>query len=79
MQQEPTMPETNLATVDTQIAWVLAHPGMSDWLKDTLRSALLLNPITVVNDLEVLRRLLIPRATTLTGIALGNFGDARAC
>ncbi len=78
MQQESTMPETRLATIDAQIAWVLAHPDMSDWLKDALRSALVLNPIAVVNDLEVLRQLLLPRANTLSGVTLGVFADGGA-
>ncbi len=72
------MPETRLATIDAQIAWVLAHPDMSDWLKDTLRSALVLSPIAVVNDLEVLRQLLVPRANTLNGMTLGAFGNGGA-
>lgn len=49
-------------TIDERIAFVLSSPNSSEWLKQTLRSALPLDPITVANDLEVLRHLLIPRA-----------------
>ena len=45
------------ATED-RIAWVLAHPGMSDWLKQTVRTALDRDPVAVLNDLEILNVLL---------------------
>ncbi len=44
----------NPATVDQQIDWILAHPDMSQWLKDALLSARQRNPIDVLNDLEML-------------------------
>lgn len=43
---------------NAQIAWVLAHPTMSPWLRDALRTALEQDPIDVLNDLEVLRYVL---------------------
>jgi hypothetical protein len=44
--------------LDIQIAFVLEHPGMSDWLKETLRGALLRDPLATLNDLEILTDLL---------------------
>lgn len=35
-------------------AWILAHPAFSDWLKETLRSAMTCDPSQVANDLELL-------------------------
>jgi hypothetical protein len=47
-------PQTN----DERIAWVLAHPRMSPWLKAALEGAIKCHPIEVQNDLEILNLLL---------------------
>ncbi|MBL0935391.1 MAG: hypothetical protein IBJ07_11660 [Rhizobiaceae bacterium] len=47
-------PQTN----DERIAWVLAHPRMSPWLKAALEGARQCHPIEVRNDLEILNLLL---------------------
>lgn len=46
--------EASLQTAEDQIDWVLAHAGMSDWLKHSLRSARDREPVEVLNDLELL-------------------------
>ena len=51
-----------LTTTEDRIAWVLAHPGMSRWLKDALRTALDRDPVAVLSDLEMLNTLLRPRS-----------------
>lgn len=51
--------------IESHIAWVLAHPGMSDWLKDALRSAADRDPVHVLNDLEILCLLLRSRSQSL--------------
>ena len=51
--------------IESQIAWVLAHPGMSDWLKDALRSAADRDPVHVLNDLEILCLILRSRSQSL--------------
>lgn len=48
------MPQTN----EERIAWVLAHPHMSSWLKEALRSARERDPVELLNDLEILNLLL---------------------
>ena len=45
-----------------QIDWLLAHPDVSEWLKTALRSAESCDPITLINDLELLRLVLGRRA-----------------
>ena len=45
-----------------QIDWLLAHPGVSEWLKSALRSAENCDPIVLINDLELLRLVLGRRA-----------------
>ena len=45
-------------TNDERIAWVLAHPGMSPWLKAALKGATQCHPVEVQNDLEILNLLL---------------------
>lgn len=47
-------PQTN----DERIAWVLAHPRMSPWLKAALEGARKCHPVDVQNDLEILNLLL---------------------
>ena len=47
-------PQTN----DERIAWVLAHPRMSTWLKAALEGARKCHPVEVQNDLEILNLLL---------------------
>lgn len=49
--QSPVEP---LLEAEKQIAWVLAHPGMSDWLKDAIRTAVDRDPELLLNDLEIL-------------------------
>lgn len=54
-----------LQLVDEQIDWVLSHPDMSDWLKDVLRTARECEPITLLNDLELVQLLLQSRSRAL--------------
>lgn len=54
-----------LACVDQQLSWVLENPAMSEWLKSALKSALDEDPISLVNDLEILTHLLGMRAKAL--------------
>lgn len=49
------------AEEDERIRWALAHPGVSDWVKDALRAAGAADPVTVLNDLELLNLLLRAR------------------
>lgn len=51
--------------VDAHIAFILEHPGMSDWLKSALREALPRDPIAVLNDLEILNLVLRSRSEAL--------------
>jgi len=55
VQQEP---EIAVSVASARIAWVLAHPHMSEWLKAALRSALTVDPVVLQNDVEMLRHLL---------------------
>lgn len=41
-----------------RIAWVLAHPGVSPWLKEALQAARERDPVDVLNELEILSLLL---------------------
>ena len=50
---------------DAHIAFILEHPGMSDWLKTALREALPRDPIAVLNDLEILNLVLRKRSEAL--------------
>ena len=58
-----------LTTVDEQVAFVLAHPGMSRWLKQAVRDALDRDPVSVLNDLEILVHLLRRRSLLLIAAA----------
>jgi serine/threonine protein kinase len=49
--------------IERRIAWILAHPGISERLKDALSKALDRDPIDVANDVELLIHLLRPWTT----------------
>ena len=51
-------PDDALKTNDQRIAWILAHPRTSAWLKDALRGARERDPVEVLNELEILSLLL---------------------
>lgn len=50
------------ASLDEQIAFMLAHPAMNHWLKDALSAALAVDPISAANDLEILNLIIRQRA-----------------
>jgi hypothetical protein len=52
---------------DAHIAFILEHPGMSDWLKRALQEALPRDPVAVLNDLEILNLVLRKRSEALIG------------
>ena len=56
---------TTLSAIDDQIAFVLGNPRMSAWLQTALKEALLLDPIVVLNDLEILNLILRSRSEIL--------------
>jgi hypothetical protein len=51
-------------SLDEKISFVLNHPGMSAWLKHALREALPRDPVSVLNDLEILNLILRERSQT---------------
>ena len=61
---KPTDLEAQRA-VEEQLSFVMAHPGMSAWLKNALSSALERHPIEVLNDLEILNLILRNRSNLL--------------
>jgi acyl-CoA hydrolase len=67
--------EASVHHAEQNVAWILAHPAFSDWLKETLRSALTYDPLQVANDLELLNH--VVRAWSLARIDAGLLG-ARA-
>ncbi|WP_010545825.1 hypothetical protein [Sphingomonas elodea] len=62
-------PEVEIAAIEHRIAWVLAHPGTSAWLRSALEAALREDPVTITNDVEMLRHLLVPRSTAYAVLA----------
>ncbi|RSV40668.1 hypothetical protein CA234_11205 [Sphingomonas sp. ABOLE] len=65
-------PEVEIAAIDRRIAWVLSHPGTSAWLRTALQAALAEEPVAVVNDVEMLRHLLLPRGTAHAVLAASS-------
>lgn len=53
------------ASVDEQISFVLTHPATSNWLKNALSAALTVDPISAMNDLEILNLIIRQRAEQL--------------
>jgi len=65
-----------LAELDQQVDFVLNHREMSVWLKTTLESAIDLDPVDVLNDLEILNQILPRRCRMLIGTE--GVGKSRA-
>lgn len=59
-----------LREAERRIEWVLAHPGMSEWLKNTLRTAHDQDPVNLLNDLEILCLLLRSKSQAVIHQAL---------
>ena len=55
----------HLEEAERRIEFVLAHPGMSRWLKNAMRTALDRDPVKVLNDLGILNTLLRARCEVL--------------
>jgi len=56
---------TTQSAIDDQISFVLGNPRMSAWLKTALKEAIHLDPIVVLNDLEILNLILRSRSELL--------------
>lgn len=56
---------TTQSAMEEQISFVLAHLGTSAWLKTALSDALHRDPISVLNDLEILNLILHNRSEIL--------------
>ena len=72
-QSEIRLRAGTLRQAERNIAWILAHPGFSDWLKDALRTGLTRDPVQLSNDLELLKHLL--HAWTLARIERDLLAD----
>lgn len=57
-------PDEGLQTSEERIAWVLAQPQISSWLKDALMGARERDPVEVLNELEILNVLLRSHCAT---------------
>jgi hypothetical protein len=70
---EPQTPGiTAQSTIEEQISFVLGHPGMSAWLKSALSDALRCDPLSIMNDLEILNLVLRNRSELLIAEKLGS-------
>lgn len=52
--------DNSMKQLNGRIEFILEHPTMSTWLKETLVSALKRDPNAVLNDLEILNVTLKP-------------------
>ena len=66
--------DDSLKETDARIAWVLAHPSMSLWLKGTLRDAPERDPVDILNELKILNYLLRARFDALIRASIGGEG-----
>lgn len=46
--------QEKLRHAEERISFVLTHPGISPWLRDTVKRALERDPVDVLNDMEIL-------------------------
>lgn len=57
-------PETVIAITNARIRHLLESPNVSDWLKTALRAADGHDPITLQNEIEILRHVIGPISQT---------------
>ena len=50
--------QRELAQCDQQIKWLLGNDGTSAWLKAALEGAVVCDPVSILNDVEILCHLL---------------------
>lgn len=65
-------PELMLAVTKARITWVLDHPHTSGWVKEALRGAEGIDPVTLQNDVEMIRHLLLPRCQAQIDLAVAE-------
>ncbi len=59
-----------LAQCDQQIEWLLGDDGTSAWLKVALKGAVACDPVSILNDVEILGQLLKRRSAAQVRYAL---------
>jgi hypothetical protein len=62
--------EDRLEQVNKRIQFALEHPGLSNWLKNTVSAALERDPIDVLNDLEIINTTLKTRYELLAAAGI---------
>lgn len=63
-------PETVIAITNARIRHLLESPNVSDWLKTALRAADGHDPITLQNEIEILRQVIGPISHTDLEVAM---------
>lgn len=63
-------PETVIAITNARIRQLLDSPNVSDWLKTALRAADGHDPITLQNEIEILRHVIGPASQTELNVAM---------
>lgn len=63
--ESQTASVTVQSAIEGQITFILGHPQISLWLKSALSGALGRDPISVLNDLEILNLILRNRSELL--------------
>lgn len=59
-------PEVALARMESRIDWVLARHDISPWLRQAIVTASSADPVSIANDIEMLRHLFVPLAGAWT-------------
>ena len=70
---KPDAPTKVVSEQDDLMAWIEIHPGVSDWLKQAVRIARDRDPVSLVNELEILWVLLQLRETAELDKMYGGF------
>ena len=65
-----------LAQCDQRIEWILKNDGTSAWLKEALESAAACDPVSILNDVEILCELLKRRSAARVRFALNWSGES---
>lgn len=67
----PDASDTDIEEAERRIKWVLEHENIHRWVKDSLRAALKCDPVSALNDAELLLHLVRARTDAIVQLTIG--------
>lgn len=67
----PDVDDTEIQEAERRIKWVLEHENIHPWVKDSLLAALECDPVSALNDAELLLHLIRARTDAIVQVMVG--------